>query len=260
MSLPHFFLDNQVIAHEALGAFALRLAPDDVKHARALRLSPGEHIAVVDAAKDYFECEVVALDQDALSVRIAQKFDADRTLSAVVLVQGIAKGDKMDDIIRHATEIGVSGFVPFSCERSIVKLDEKKAAARTQRWRSIAKSAAMQSGQRDVPEVSLPLSLGEVCDLVRNAHAVLVCWEEASTGSIREALTGALGAQGVLPEDARVVVVVGPEGGLTEHEAARLTAANRFASTVSLGPSILRTETAGLVAPALVLYELGGLQ
>lgn len=260
MSLPRFFLDDQVIAAETEQEFPLRLASDDAKHARVLRLSPGEHVAVVDAARDFFECEVVSLDRDALVVRIAQKIDADPAAPTVVLVQGIAKGDKMDDIIRHATEVGVSAFVPFACERSIVKLDEKKTAARCERWRAIAKSAAMQSGQRSIPDVSLPTGVSGVCELAGNAHAVLVCWEEASSGSIRKALDGALGTQGVRPEEARVVVVVGPEGGLTESEVSRLCAANEYASTVSLGPSILRTETAGLVAPALVLYELGGLQ
>ena len=244
MALPHFYLENQVLAQETDAVFALRLADDDAKHARALRLAPSEHIAVIDAAKDYFECEIVSFDRDGCLVRIAQR---------------IAKGEKMDGIIRHGTEIGIAGFVPLACERSIVKLDEKKAVARTERWRSIAKSAAMQSGQPDVPDVCEPMGLSAVCEFARNAHAVLVCWEEASSGSIRAAIRGALGAQRVLPEDARVIVVVGPEGGLSQHEVSALCDANPFASTVSLGPSILRTETAGLLAPALAIYELGGL-
>ena len=259
MALPHFYLENQVLAQETDAVFALRLADDDAKHARALRLAPSEHIAVIDAAKDYFECEIVSFDRDGCLVRIAQKIEDERFRPTVVLVQGIAKGEKMDGIIRHGTEIGIAGFVPLACERSIVKLDEKKAVVRTERWRSIAKSAAMQSGQPDVPDVCEPMGLSAVCEFARNAHAVLVCWEEASSGSIRAAIRGALGAQGVLPEDARVFVVVGPEGGLSRHEVSALCDANPFASTVSLGPSILRTETAGLLAPALAIYELGGL-
>ncbi|MEG0757926.1 MAG: RsmE family RNA methyltransferase, partial [Raoultibacter sp.] len=200
-----------------------------------------------------------SFDRDALHVRIAQMIEDTTKLPTVVLVQGIAKGDKMDDIIRHATEVGVSGFVPFMCERSIVKLDEKKAAAKTARWRTIAKSAAMQSGQHDVPEISEPMNLAALCEFARLAAAVLVCWEEAREGSIRDALNSALGKQGIASEDARVLVVVGPEGGFTQREVDALCEANRFASVVSLGPSILRTETAGLIAPSLVLYELGGL-
>lgn len=260
MSLPHFYLDEQVLADEAGEPFPLRLAPDDAKHARVLRLAPGEHVAVVDAAKDYFACEVVEFSDGVPLVRIAQRFEEEPGGPAVVLVQGLAKGDKMDTVIRHATELGVAAFVPFAADRSIVKLDGRKAAARTERWRAIAKSAAMQSGQRAVPEVREPAALDEVCELLRQATAVLVCWEEAPRSSgVADAVAAGLGACGTPAADARVAVVVGPEGGLDEREADALLACNPRASLVSLGPSILRTETAGIVAPALVLYELGGL-
>ena len=160
MSLQHFYLHDQVLADEGAPTFPLRLSPDDAKHARVLRLAPGEHIAVVDAAQDYFECEIAAFDDAVPVVRIAQRLD-DEERPLVMLVQGLAKGDKMETVIRHATELGVSAFVPMSCERSIVRLDARKAAARTQRWRAIAKSAAMQSGQRACPEVGEPMALAD---------------------------------------------------------------------------------------------------
>lgn len=257
MSLPHFYLDDQVLACEEDAVFPLRLALGDVKHARVLRLAPGEHIAVVDAVQDYFECELAAFDGEVPLVRIAQRLDGDVRRPAVLLVQGLAKGDKMETVIRHATELGVAGFMPLACERSIVKLDARKAAARAERWRAIAKSAAMQSGQRSVPEVAEPLALDEACRALANATAVLVCWEEApGTARLDEALSRSLAELFLPPEDARVAVVVGPEGGLAQREVDALLACNPRASLVTLGPSILRTETAGIVAPALVLYEL----
>ena len=146
MSLQHFYLDEQVLADEVGGPFPLRLAADDAKHARVLRLAPGERIAVVDAALDYFACEIVAFDDALPVVRIAQRFERADAGPSVVLVQGLAKGDKMETVIRHATELGVAAFVPLACERSVVRLDAKKAAAKADRWRAIAKSAAMQSG------------------------------------------------------------------------------------------------------------------
>lgn len=250
MSLQHFYLHDQVLADEGAPTFPLRLSPDDAKHARVLRLAPGEHIAVVDAAQDYFECEIAAFDDAVPVVRIAQRLD-DEERPLVMLVQGLAKGDKMETVIRHATELGVSAFVPMSCERSIVRLDARKAAARTQRWRAIAKSAAMQSGQRACPEVGEPMALA-------HATAVLVCWEEAPLDArIEKALERGLRLDRALPENARIAVVVGPEGGLSRSEADALLACNPRASLVSLGSSILRTETAGIVAPALVLHELG---
>ena len=231
MSLPHFYLENQVIASEGTEAFPLRLSPDDAKHARALRLAPGEHVAVVDAAQDYFECEVVSFADAVPLVRVACRLDADGLRPSVMLVQGLAKGDKMETVVRHATELGVAAFVPLACERSVVKLDERKAAARTERWLAVARSAAMQSGQPAVPEVCPPVRLDE-------------------------ALGAALADLLMPPEDARVAVVVGPEGGLAPAEVEALLACNPRASLVTLGPTILRTETAGVVAPALVLHEL----
>lgn len=262
MSLPHFFLEHQVIAAEVDPVFPLRLARDDAKHARVLRLSAGEHIAVVDAAQDYFECEIVDFSDDIPLVRIAAKLDAADEGASVVLVQGLPKGDKMEEVIRHATEVGVAAFVPLKCSRSIVKLDDKKARAKTERWNAIAKSAAMQSGRAFVPEVCEPRTLREACEMLSQATAILICWEEApSTANLGRALRAGLSACGMLdsPSDARVAVVVGPEGGLTQQEVDELLACNPRASLVSLGSNILRTETAGLVAPSLVIYELGGL-
>lgn len=257
MSLHHFFLEGQVLAEEAEPVFPLRLAPDDARHARVLRLAAGEHVAVVDAAQDYFECEVVSFDDALPQVRVARHLDAPGASPQVVLVQGLAKGDKMDMVVRHATELGVAAFVPAACERSVVRLDARKAAARAERWRSVAKSAAMQSGRRDVPEVRDPLPLSEACALLCGATAVLVCWEEApGTAHLDEALGAALADLLMPPEDARVAVVVGPEGGLAPAEVEALLACNPRASLVTLGPTILRTETAGVVAPALVLHEL----
>lgn len=94
MSLQHFYLHDQVLADEGAPTFPLRLSPDDAKHARVLRLAPGEHIAVVDAAQDYFECEIAAFDDAVPVVRIAQRLD-DEERPLVMLVQGLAKGDKL---------------------------------------------------------------------------------------------------------------------------------------------------------------------
>ncbi len=239
----------------------LRLSPGDAKHAHVLRLKPTEHIAVVDAARDYFECEIVSFDGSCPMVRIARHVaECQEEPPAVILAQGLAKADKMETVIRHATELGVRGFVPLECERSIVKLDAKKASAKRDRWQAVAKSAAMQSGQPGIPEVSEPLDIERACESFREAAAVLVCWEEApSTARLADALAESCGTAGSRQGKNPVAVVVGPEGGLTEHEVEILLASNPRAALVSLGPSILRTETAGIVASALAIYELGGL-
>lgn len=260
MALHHFFVDEQVLGDIDDPSFVLRLSADDLKHARVLRLEVGEHIAVIDAAQDYFECEVVSFTQRALEVCIAQQYSIDDDGPIVGLIQGIAKGSKMDQIIRQTTELGIRGFIPFASERSQVKLDQTKSQIRVARWRQIAKSAAMQSGRAQIPDIAQPMSLEEVCSFIASASAVVICWEEARSGSIREVLEKALAALYIEAVDARVVVVVGPEGGLSEEEVSSLLAANPRAGVASLGSYVLRTETAGVVASALVLHELGALQ
>lgn len=260
MSLHHFFLDDQVLSEETEEVFSLRLAADDRKHAKVLRLGAGEHVSVVDAACDYFECEIVSADGGELEVRIAQRMDVENRGPEVVLVQGIAKGEKMDDVVRHATEVGIAGFIPLASSRCVVKLDEKKAASRVARWRAIAKSAAMQSGRLTVPEVSDPMDVKQVVKALEGATCVLVCWEECpSTSTISQAIAKGMASCALKDaSEARIAVVVGPEGGLSSAEVDMLTSGPR-SWPVTLGQTILRTETAGVVAPALVLYECGGM-
>ena len=258
MSLHHFFLDDQVIASETSDVFALALTSDDLKHARVLRLEPGEHISVVDADLDYFECEIVAIDKDEVTVRIAQKLDMPHGGPRVVVVQGVAKGDKMDMIVRHATEVGISGFIPLMCERSVVKLDSKKAQMRRDRWQSIAKSASMQSGRLSVPVVGMPLGVKDAACALADMDAVIVCWEESQGGTIHDAVSQVLMCTQKSQDEITIAVVIGPEGGLSAKEV-RLFTEQTHAHVVTLGSTILRTETAGIVAPSLVIYECGGL-
>ena len=256
MSLPHFFLREQVLASEPVPVFVLQLDSDDKKHAKVLRLEPGEHIAVVDADSDYFECEVASFEGGELYVSIAQKLSSAKR-PQVVLVQGLAKGDKMDTIVRHATEVGIAEFVPMATSRSVVKLDAKKAAARRDRWETIAKSAAMQSGRHSMPKVHMPCDVSAAADALSGCDAVLVCWEEANlSDTIAKAVSQYVAATGKNADDLRIALVIGPEGGLAKEEVERFTSACANAYSVSLGPTILRTETAGIVAPALALYEL----
>ena len=258
MSLQHFYLDEQVIAKEADTSFRLCLGNDDLKHVRVLRMGPGEHIAVVDGEKDYFELEIDRFDDEGLYVNIARHLKAPQKRPRVILLQGLAKGDKMDEVIRHATELGVSEFIPLECARSVMRLDAKKAPKKLERWRAIAKSAAMQSGQPFIPEVREPLKPKAAAAALADCTAVCVCWEEApSTKKLGDAIRAGLIAHGQARDEAIVALIVGPEGGLTDTEVQTFLEASECAALVSLGSSILRTETAGIVVPALALYELG---
>lgn len=259
MSLPHYFLQEQIISAQTQECFALALSSDDAKHMKVARMAPGEHLAVIDASQDYFECQIVAFQQGLPVVRICQKLDDKSCGPRVTLVQGLAKGEKMELVIRHATELGVSAFIPLKCERSIMKLDEKKAPERIKRWAAVVKSAAMQSGQTTLAHVSMPETVKQLCAHSYDFDAIMVCWEEAPTvNRISEALEKLLAMAQKPATELSVAVVVGPEGGLSSQEVDLLMTCEN-ASLVSLGSSILRTETAGIVAPALVMYTLGAL-
>ncbi len=268
MSLQTFFLESQVVADEAGETFELGLSEDDLRHFGVLRLRAGEHIAVVDASGDYFECEIASVGAGRPAVRVSGRRGRSALASEVVLFQGIPKLDKMDEIVRHATEVGASGFVPVAFRRCVPKLDAQKADKKRGRWQAIAKSAAMQSGRRSIPFVSAPTSLTEAFGMLAGFDRVVVFWEDADAsapGAEARAAGGALRSaiplRSIVGEGApaRVAVVVGPEGGISPDEADALLASNAGASAASLGEDILRTETAGVVGCALVVYELGGL-
>ncbi len=173
----------------------------------------------------------------------------------VTLVFGVSKGSKNDDIVEDAVEVGVADMVPVLTARSIVKFDAEKRIERGERWRRVALAAAKQSKRGSVPHVSDPAPLTDTLVLLADYDAVLVAWEEAPvTGAgVRDALAAA----GPLREGARVAIVAGPEGGLAPEEIAALERIGGV--VVTLGTTILRSDTAAVVFSALVVHELGGL-
>ncbi|MBN2848093.1 MAG: 16S rRNA (uracil(1498)-N(3))-methyltransferase [Coriobacteriia bacterium] len=246
MSLHRFFAEEPLPENDGV----LPLGEADIHHLRdVLRLSPGDEIVVVVAGA----ARVVRLTHvsEVVSGVVLEEVPTP-ALPRVTLVQALVKGEKMDTVIRQATELGVTRVVPFAAERSVVRLDAAKAEARVARWRRVAAEAAKQSQRTDIPEVTTPVPAAKVAE-IPTADVVLVCWEGGSAApGIGDALSTAGAGAGT-----SVAVIVGPEGGLTPGEVDLFRSGG--ARVVSLGSTVLRTETAGVVATALVLYELGGL-
>lgn len=255
MSLPHFFLEEQVFSQETNPVFELDLSADDRKHFNALRLNAREHIAVIDAACCYYECEIDSVSRDQVLVSVSKHLDS-KSRPNITLIQGLAKGDKMDSVFCHATEIGVRAFLPLICNRSIVKLDEKKKASRLKRWNALVKSAAMQSGQSSLPHIYEPTTIDQARDVFSSFDVVVVFWEEAGIDRSVDRVLSNYKCSGKELSSLSVGIVIGPEGGLSEDEINRIGSFNSHVELATLGSSILRTETAGLIAPALVLFEL----
>ncbi|MBQ6454767.1 MAG: 16S rRNA (uracil(1498)-N(3))-methyltransferase [Eggerthellaceae bacterium] len=258
MSLARFFLEKQVLSNESDETFVLRLADDDAKHISVLRLKEEEHIAVIDAHGDYFECAIVGFEGKLPIVRIASHSDSAAARPYVVLAQGLAKADRFELVIRHATELGVSAFIPYASKRCVVKIAASKEQSKRERWQAILKSAAMQSGQQSIPQILPVMGTVQLAEWAVRARSMLICWEEADfTQTLHNALLDMDSSS--FTKESPLVIVVGPEGGLEPTEIDILRSSNEASHVISLGSSILRTETAGIVAPALALYELGQL-
>lgn len=251
MALPRFFLQGTLAGTE--GTALLPMAADDVHHAVCvLRVKPGDCIEVVDADGSVtWLVEVTRTSEDGIEGSVQARSSA-RPRTRVTLVQGVAKGEKMDDIVRHAIEIGADAIVPVLTERTVVRLKGPKLAEKGERWRRIAKSAAEQSHRDFVPSVSDPVGMRDVAILLSGFDAAVVLWEEERGSGLVEVLSEA-----ALPDGAHVALIVGPEGGLSAGEVRELVEAG--ARPASLGDTILRTETAALVALALTVHHLGGL-
>jgi 16S rRNA (uracil1498-N3)-methyltransferase len=216
---------------------------------RVLRAAVGDVVQAVDHGGALLSVRLTAIAPGRAEGLIVSRGPlATESPLDLTLAQGVPKGDKMDGIVRMATELGVTRVVPLLTARTVVRLEPARWTTRLARWQRIAREAAQQSGRAAVPEIGAPR---DVSSWAREAGAtgLLVClWEEE-----REGLAGRLPA-GPCP---RVTVVVGPEGGLTADEVRGLVDAG--AVVAGLGPRLLRTETAGAVAVALLQARYGDL-
>lgn len=247
MSAHRFFLESALPVGDGPVVAPLRAA--DLHHAVAvLRVRAGEQIELVEPDEDAGGWLVEVVSADASEILVRRVTHLVRSYHPrVTLVQGVAKGEKMDTIVRQAVEVGAAEVIPVLTARSVVKLDARKRADRGERWRRIARSAAEQAHRDYVPAVHDPIDLAGALALLADYDAVVVLWEDERRRHLRSAV------ESFLPgTDVRIAVVVGPEGGLAPEEVAALESIG--AVTSSLGDSILRTETAAVVGLALLLH------
>jgi len=224
----------------------------DAHHlAQVLRLKEGNRIIVFTGTGVEYQVAIKSISAGLVIGDIRDIISSDRDSRIIVtLVQGIPKGDKMELIIQKCTELGIAKIIPVLTERTVVKLEEDKKEKRRQRWQKIAQESSKQCKRATVPQVEEICTWGQYLASIDNEGSTLVLWENEST----------LGLKTYLEENRnldQVTLIIGPEGGLSQQEVDKLL--EQGAQTVSLGPRILRTETAGLAALVMVLYELGDL-
>lgn len=240
---PHFLVDPGDIDPE--GATAV-LRADQAHHlAVVLRARPGDPVSLADGTGALWQARVRRSDESRVTLALVAGQVVAPPRPRLTVVHALPRRRKLDEVVQRLSELGVDRVVPVHSERSEVRLTGDKAVSAAARWRSVALAAAKQSRRVRPLEVA---EVGRWSDLTVRGRCGVVLWEQATTG-LRAVLNGLDRA-----DDDELVLAVGPEGGLTpaEVQACGLPAA-------SLGPTVLRTETAALVAASAVLYHLGRL-
>ena len=232
----------------AVGGTA-NLLPEEARHAcQVLRLRPGEAVYAVDAAGKRFAAEIAEISKSECAVLLREALSDNEAPVRVTLYQGLPKADKLDFIVQKATELGAACVCPVKMERCVVKLDGKDGEKRRERLEKIAREAAKQCKRANAPEILPPQTWKQLSNRMRTHDLLLVPWEDAAGYGLRAACRE-------FPDAKDIGVVIGPEGGMSAEEVAALNEIG--AKSVTLGPRILRTETAAVAACTMAMLLWG---
>lgn len=200
-------------------------------------------------------CEITLISSDTVTAEIIEKnYNNTELPIEITLFQGLPKADKMELIIKHTTELGVSKIVPTEMKRCVVKLDDKKKDNKIARWQTIAESAAKQSKRNIVPTVGSVMSFKEMLSAVKDYDLFIIPYEN------KEGMTATKENLSAIKKGMKIAILIGSEGGFEEKEI--MEAVSCGGKTISLGKRILRTETAAITAVGMVMLyteaNLGG--
>lgn len=243
--MPRFFIEAPPSGN------AVILAGENARHiARALRMQPGESLTVCDGSGTDYDCVLEHAAADEVQARVVGTHaSAGEPNIHVTLYMAMPKADKMEFIVQKATELGVSEIAPFVSSRCVSRPDERALSKKCARWGKIAAEAAKQCGRGRIPQVRQAVPMTFAVEQAAEAGLALLLYEGERENSLRRVL------QAGVPKT--VSFLVGPEGGFTPDEAAAaITAGLR---SVSLGPRVLRCETAPLAALSAIMYESSNL-
>ncbi|MDX2024193.1 MAG: 16S rRNA (uracil(1498)-N(3))-methyltransferase [Deltaproteobacteria bacterium] len=224
---------------------------------RVLRMRVGEGFVIFDGEGAEIDATLESITATEAQISLGQRRKLDPPHARVTLLQGVPKGERMDWVLQKTTELGIACLVPVMTTRVVVKLDAEAAKAKQRRWQAIVQEAARQCGRADVPQVQAPCSLAQALATLPAAER-FVLWEEPGGQPFVQSLSGLARARTAMDaqEPLHVQLLVGPEGGFAAEEVA-LARAHDFVP-VTLGPRVLRTETAAVVAVTLAQAAVGG--
>ena len=244
--MNRFFVDDP-------GAFSDRsvvITGEDVNHVKnVLRLKENDELIVSDGRGRDYHCRISGITNEEVVADICDICDNFSELSTeITLFQGFPKGDKMELIIQKTVELGVTRIVPVMTKRTVVKLDDKKAKKKTERYNMIAESAAKQSGRGMIPEVTMPVSFAEAVSMAEKLDMNIIPYEEAEGVEYSRNIIKSIKGKKSFG------IFIGPEGGFAREEVEK--ALDAGASAITLGHRILRTETAGMAVISIIMFEL----
>ena len=241
-----FFVDQSCIDGNLVN-----IQGDDVKHIyKVLRLKSGDKVNINNCLGEEFLAQIKDVSKTNVLCEIIKKTDTNNESPLKIhLYQGLPKATKMDLIIQKATELGVMGITPIITERVVIK-NEFKEFKKIDRWNKIALEACKQSKRTIIPKVNEPVEFSALLGEADRYDLIIVPYENKEDFGIKAMLSKLKGKK-----IKNVAIVIGPEGGFEEEEIEKLSSLG--SEIVTLGPRILRTETAGFVSASLLLYELG---
>lgn len=232
---------------------------EDIKHlVKVLRARPGDEVVISDKERYEYETEILEIGELEVVLGIKDRHEfAAEPFTKVTLYQGVPKASKLETVVQKTVELGVKRIVPVFMARTVVS-DKGNFGKKRDRLQKIADEAVKQCKRGIIPEVADAIGFSEMIEELAelNYDAILVAYEDEKGYSIKDALRGG-GADAPLRRGSDVALIIGPEGGFEEDEVeCILDEFDRKASAVTLGKTILRTETAGPAALAMIMYEL----
>ncbi|MBQ3424367.1 MAG: 16S rRNA (uracil(1498)-N(3))-methyltransferase [Clostridia bacterium] len=227
-----------------------RMLPEEARHAlKVLRLRQGDEVCALDPAGGRWQGVLELSDGAETWVRLVAPLSANQAPVSLTVYQGIPKSDKLDWVVQKLTELGAAALVPVRMDRCVARMDRSDGGKR-ERLERIAREAAKQCGRGLPLRVAPPMAWPEALEAMARHDLLLIPWEEASGFRMKD-------AHGCFPDAGDIGVVIGPEGGIAPKEVAAMTAIG--GRTITLGPRILRTETAAVVSAALTMQLWGDL-
>lgn len=251
--MPKFFVrQNQVDDGKIV------INGQDVKHIRnVLRAKVGEELEICNSETgENFLCSILKFNEDKIWCNIEQKIQEETESNVkVTIFQGLPKADKMEYIIQKSVELGVYDITPVDMKRCVVKLDEKNANKKIERWQKISEVAAKQCGRNIIPQINNVINIKKLCEIVENYDIVLVAYENEENNSLKNELSQIKSTIiNNQSQELKIGIVIGPEGGLEKQDVENLKRSG--AKIITLGKRILRTETVALNVLSIIMYEL----